>query len=76
MRGADAAILQELAEANRAYEARFGHIFIVCATGKTPGEMLASCKQRLVNDPEKEIGVAADEQRRIAHLRLEKFIQL
>ncbi len=76
VRGADAAILQELAEANRAYEARFGHIFIVCATGKTPGEMLASCKQRLVNDPEKEIGVAADEQRRIAHLRLEKFIQL
>ena len=75
-RAADAATQTALAEANRAYEARFGHIFIICATGKTPAEMLAACQQRLANDPGKEIGTAADEQRRITHLRLEKFLQL
>jgi len=75
-RVADAATMASLAEANRAYEARFGHIFIVCATGKTPAEMLAACKQRLTNDPGKEISIAADEQRRITQLRLEKFLQL
>jgi allantoicase len=75
-RGADAVTLAALAEANRAYEARFGHIFIICATGKTPAEMLAACRERLHNDPEKELGVAAGEQRRITQLRLEKFLQL
>jgi allantoicase len=75
-RGADAATLAALAEANRAYEARFGHIFIVCATGKTPAEMLAECQQRLTNDPEKEWSIAAEEQRRITQLRLEKILQL
>jgi allantoicase len=75
-RAADAATMAALAEANRAYEARFGHIFIVCATGKTPAEMLAECKQRLANDPGKEISLAADEQRRITQLRLERFLQL
>jgi len=75
-RAADAATMAALAESNRAYEARFGHIFIVCATGKTQAEMLAACKQRLTNDPGKEISIAADEQRRITQLRLEKFLQL
>ncbi len=75
-RGADASTQAALAEANRAYEARFRHIFIVCATGKSPAEMLAACKQRLANDPEEEIGLAAAEQRRITQLRLEKFLQL
>ncbi|MCL5287523.1 MAG: 2-oxo-4-hydroxy-4-carboxy-5-ureidoimidazoline decarboxylase, partial [Acidobacteria bacterium] len=75
-RGADASTQAALAEANRAYEARFGHIFIICATGQTPAEMLAACRQRLANDPEKEIGIAAAELRRITQLRLEKLLQL
>jgi allantoicase len=75
-RGADAATSAALTEANRAYEARFGHIFIVCATEKTPAEMLAACTQRMANDPEKELRVAADEQRRITQLRLEKLLHL
>jgi allantoicase len=75
-RSADAATVTALAEANRAYETRFGHIFIICATGKTPAEMLAACKRRLANDAEKELSIATDEQRRITHLRLEKIIQL
>jgi len=43
----------------------------VCASGKTPEEMLALCQRRLHNDPESELRVAAEEQRRITRLRLE-----
>ena len=63
-----------LAEANRAYEQKFGHIFIICATGKTSVEMLAAARARLANDPETELRVAAEEQRRITQLRLEKLL--
>ncbi len=63
----------ELAQVNRRYEDRFGHIYIVCATGKSPEEMLALARKRLSNDPEKEIRVAAEEQRKITQLRLTKL---
>jgi allantoicase len=63
-----------LAEANRAYEARFGYIFIVCASGKTSEEILSMLRARLANDPETELGAAAEEQRKIMRLRLEKLI--
>jgi 2-oxo-4-hydroxy-4-carboxy-5-ureidoimidazoline decarboxylase len=70
MVGAPEATLRALAEGNRRYEARFGHIFIVCASGKTAGEMLALLEQRLNNDPEEELRIAASEQKKITHLRL------
>jgi 2-oxo-4-hydroxy-4-carboxy-5-ureidoimidazoline decarboxylase len=63
-----------LAEANRAYAARFGYIFIVCATGKSAEEMLAILQQRLQNDADSELRVAAEEQRKITELRLRKFL--
>jgi hydroxyisourate hydrolase len=71
--GARAAILDELAAANRIYEELFGYIFIVCATGKSAEEMLALLRARLENDPETELGIAAEEQRKITRLRLEKL---
>jgi OHCU decarboxylase len=61
--------------ANREYETKFGFIYIVCATGKTADEMLMICKERLGNDPDEEIRVAAEEQRRITHLRLGKILE-
>lgn len=64
-----------LAEGNRDYEQRFGFIFIVCATGKSSEEMLAILQARLQNDAETEIAVAAEEQRKITRLRLEKLLQ-
>ena len=73
-REAGQATLDELAEANRAYEERFGHIFIVCATGKTAGEMLALLRARLSNDAATELRNAAEEQRKITRLRLEKLL--
>ena len=64
-----------LAEANRQYEERFGFIFIVCATGKSAVEMLGILKARLQNDRQTELGVAAEEQRKITRLRLAKLLE-
>lgn len=62
-----------LAAANREYEERFGHIYLVCATGLTADDLLARAESRLTNDAETELRVAAEEQRRITRLRLEKL---
>lgn len=58
---------------NRRYEARFGYIFIVCATGKSAGEMLEMIESRVTNAPADEIRLAAREQARITRIRLEKI---
>jgi OHCU decarboxylase len=63
-----------LAAGNRAYEKRFGYTFIVCATGKSAEEMLAILEQRLDHEPADELQIAADEQRKITELRLNKLI--
>jgi 2-oxo-4-hydroxy-4-carboxy-5-ureidoimidazoline decarboxylase len=68
---ADESTLLSLREGNRAYRERFGHIFIVCATGKSAAEMLALLRQRLGNEPAAELAIAAAEQARITRLRLD-----
>ncbi|HJX29203.1 MAG TPA: 2-oxo-4-hydroxy-4-carboxy-5-ureidoimidazoline decarboxylase, partial [Thermoanaerobaculia bacterium] len=73
-RGARPEVLSELAESNQRYESRFGHIFIVCATGKSALEMLTLLQERFGNDPDTELRVAAEEQRKITNLRLEKLL--
>lgn len=75
LESANDATLIALAAGNQQYEARFGYIFIVCATGKSAGEMLALLKQRLSNNPETEIYLAAEEQNKITHIRLQKLLQ-
>lgn len=72
-REAPARMLEALARANRDYEERFGHVFIVCATGRSAREMLDLCRRRLHNDAERELEIAAEEQRKITRLRLEKI---
>lgn len=69
-------VLNQLAEANRLYEKKFGYIFIVCATGKSADEMLELCRQRLKNDAATEIRIAADEQRKITEIRLKKLLEI
>jgi len=71
---ADDTVKTELAEANRAYEQRFGHIFIVCAAGKSAFEILAILRLRMQNDGNTELREAAEEQRRITQLRLKKWL--
>jgi allantoicase len=74
VRGVPPEILEKLNEANYLYQQKFGHIFIICATGKGPAEMLESLRERLANDPDTELRVAAWEQHRITNLRLEKLL--
>jgi 2-oxo-4-hydroxy-4-carboxy-5-ureidoimidazoline decarboxylase len=71
--GAADAVLQNLARGNRLYEAKFGYIFIVCAIGKTAAEMLALLQERLKNNPQRELLIAAGEQAKITRLRLQKL---
>jgi len=63
-----------VAEGNYAYEDRFGFIFIICASGKSASEILTALRQRLANDAEAELRVAAEEQRKITLLRLKKLL--
>lgn len=71
---ASQATKDELRKANLAYEEKFARIYIVCATGKTPEEMLAIAKERMQSDPDTELHRAVEEQRRITDLRLEKLV--
>jgi OHCU decarboxylase len=63
-----------IAEGNEAYEDRFGFIFIICASGKSADEILNALNGRLANDAETEIRIAAEEQRKITQLRLQKLL--
>ena len=72
--GAATEVMRALAEGNREYEQRFGFIYIVCATGKSPEELLEILNARLKNDAEIELRNAAEEQRKITRLRLEKLL--
>ena len=67
---ASSEVMDELARGNREYEKAFGHIFIVCATGRSADEMLAVLRERVENDPHIEIRIAAEEQAKITDLRL------
>jgi len=71
---ASADTVAQLAERNREYEAKFGFIFIVCASGKSSDEMLTILNRRLKNDSQTELTVAAQEQQKITRLRLEKLL--
>ena len=74
MRYASDEIATALASLNEEYEARFGYIFIVCATGKSSEEMLAILRERLENGPDEELRIAATEQAKITQLRLKKLL--
>jgi OHCU decarboxylase len=76
MSRAGEATRRALAEANRQYEDRFGYIYLICASGKSGEEMLDTLRSRLTNQPDNEIRVAAEEQRKITRLRLQKMFAL
>ena len=75
MAAAESEVREQFALANRLYEDKFGFIFIVCASGKSAGEMLAICKARFGNSIETELRIAADEQRKITEIRLNKLLE-
>ena len=61
-----------LADANSAYEARFGHVFLICATGLSGSQMLSALQERMENDPSSERAVATAELEKITVLRARK----
>ncbi len=75
MQSADAQAKAQMAALNRAYESRFGYIFIICATGKSPEELRSALESRLGHDAGAELPIAADEQRKITALRLARLVE-
>lgn len=73
--GASDDVLKRLADGNFEYEKKFGYIFIVCASGKSAQEMLSLLEQRLLNDPQAELKVAAEENLKITSLRLKRLAE-
>jgi 2-oxo-4-hydroxy-4-carboxy-5-ureidoimidazoline decarboxylase len=73
--GADNEVKAELARVNEQYERRFGYIYIVCASGKSAPELLDIARHRLQNADDAELRVAAEEQRKIMQLRLDKLLE-
>ena len=72
---ADAETLNALTQGNHEYEERFGHVFLINATGRSADDMLTSLRERLRNDPASEIEVAAEQQRQITRLRLDTMMR-
>jgi allantoicase len=68
-------VLEALTAQNRSYAEKFGYVFLICATGKSSEEILRALRQRLPNDRDSELRIAAEEQRRITRLRLEKLLE-
>lgn len=75
VRVADMETLEELARLNNEYQARFGFIFIVFASGRQAAEMLALLRARINNTREQELRNAAAEQLRITLLRLDRLLR-
>jgi 2-oxo-4-hydroxy-4-carboxy-5-ureidoimidazoline decarboxylase len=69
-------VRQGLADGNLAYEQRFGHIFLICATGLSGQEMLEQLRARLEHDDEAERAVVREELRKITRLRMTKLLRL
>jgi OHCU decarboxylase len=67
--------LNQLAERNALYENKFGFTYIVCATGKTPEEMLVTLTRRLNSDRASELREAVEQQRLIMQIRLRKWLE-
>ena len=67
--------LQALNQAQDAYEAKFGHVFLISATGLTNDEMLAALHARLTNSPEAECDAVREELRKLVAIRLTRLVE-
>ncbi len=74
MESADDAVRAALLAGNRAYEARFGHVYLIRAAGRSPAEMLAALQRRLGNDPDTERGEVTRQLAEITRLRVERLV--
>ena len=72
--GADAGTRAALIDGNRAYEDRFGHVFLIRASGRAPEEMLAELRRRLGNDEEAERAEVTEQLAQITALRVRALV--
>ncbi|MCX4596705.1 2-oxo-4-hydroxy-4-carboxy-5-ureidoimidazoline decarboxylase [Streptomyces sp. NBC_01549] len=75
MAGASAQLKEEMLELNLAYQERFGHIFLICATGRTGEQMRDAVKERIGNSPEREREIVRSELGKINRIRLTRLVE-
>jgi 2-oxo-4-hydroxy-4-carboxy-5-ureidoimidazoline decarboxylase len=75
MAGASDDLKAEMLELNLAYQQRFGHVFLICATGRTGEELRDALKERIGNAPEREREIVRTELGRINRIRLARLVE-
>ncbi|MCZ4610676.1 2-oxo-4-hydroxy-4-carboxy-5-ureidoimidazoline decarboxylase [Streptomyces sp. Lzd4kr] len=75
MAGASEELKAEMLELNLAYQDRFGHVFLICATGRTGEQMRDAVKERIGNSPEQEREIVRTELGRINRIRLARIVE-
>ena len=75
MAGASEELRAEMLELNLAYQERFGHVFLICATGRTGEQMRDAVKERIGNSPEQEREIVRAELGKINRIRLGNLVQ-
>lgn len=75
MAGASEALKAEMLELNLAYQEKFGHVFLICATGRTAKEMRDALRHRIGNDPQQERRIVRQELAKINRIRLTRLAE-
>ncbi|TPQ19508.1 2-oxo-4-hydroxy-4-carboxy-5-ureidoimidazoline decarboxylase [Streptomyces sporangiiformans] len=75
MAGASEELKAEMLELNLAYQDRFGHVFLICATGRTGEQMRDAIKERIGNSPEREREIVRTELGKINRIRLARLVE-
>ncbi|CAM5552449.1 2-oxo-4-hydroxy-4-carboxy-5-ureidoimidazoline decarboxylase [Streptomyces tanashiensis] len=74
MAGASA-LKAEMLELNLAYQDKFGHVFLICATGRTGEQMRDAVRERISNSPEREREIVRTELGKINRIRLTRLVE-
>lgn len=75
MAGASDALKAEMLELNLAYQEKFGHVFLICATGRTGEQMRDAVRERIGNTPEREREIVRTELGKINRIRLARLVE-
>ncbi|MFF7788517.1 2-oxo-4-hydroxy-4-carboxy-5-ureidoimidazoline decarboxylase [Streptomyces sp. NPDC007991] len=75
MAGASGELRAQMLELNLAYQEKFGHVFLICATGRTGEQMRDAVRERLGNTPEREREIVRTELGKINRIRLARLVE-
>ncbi|MFD7814631.1 2-oxo-4-hydroxy-4-carboxy-5-ureidoimidazoline decarboxylase [Streptomyces sp. NPDC059785] len=75
MAGASAALKADMLELNLAYQEKFGHVFLICATGRTGEQLRDAVRERIGNPPEREREIVRTELGKINRIRLARLVE-